>query len=270
MNTRRIIRKLRALRHQYLTIGLKESAYFFCLHKTASSLFDHYLLKHVCGLLHKSYATSIYLNHTVPNQLDFQSRGYVYGPVRISAEPDLPVYTKLVKPCTELNFIKDKKLLIMIRDPRDIIVSSYYSFGFNHRLSPNPVIARFQQNRREQIQQKSIDEYAIESAITHLEHFNTIQKLLDQCPNAVLLRYEDLIDNFEHFANRLQTHLKLSQKTLTELYHKSRPRDEEDLSAHKRSGMVGDYKNKLKPETIHVLNQHFQDHLKRHGYASIA
>ena len=259
-------RKVQLWRHQLLPIGLDESVYFFCLHKSASSLFGSFVLKHAKGLIHKNYAASIYLNQLGTDQIKFHKRGFIYGPIRLSAEPGLEVYERLVKACIDPAFIKDKKVIIMIRDPRDIIVSSYYSYGYNHRYSPNPAIAEFQKKRRAKIQAQSIDEYAMQTVPYHIEHFNSVLKLLEQCPKALVLRYEDMVDNFDFFARELKGQLRLSKEILDELEEKSRPLQKENLAAHKRNGSVGDYQNKLQKETIAKLNKSLKEQLKAFNY----
>ncbi len=64
----------------------------------------------------------------------------------------------------------------MIRDPRDILVSSYYSFGFSHGFSSVQKIKDIQKERRIIIQSKTIDEYALENSDRILTNFNTLNK----------------------------------------------------------------------------------------------
>ena len=65
----------------------------------------------------------------------------------------------------------------MIRAPRDILVSAYYSFGTTHTISKVEKVQSYQISRRDHIQALSIDEYVFEEAVTYLSHFETVHRL---------------------------------------------------------------------------------------------
>ena len=65
----------------------------------------------------------------------FKGKGFIYGPIRLSYRPQSPIYTRLVEPASRIDFVRGRIAIFLIRDPRDILVSSYYSFGYKHRFS---------------------------------------------------------------------------------------------------------------------------------------
>ena len=63
-----------------------------------------------------------------------------------------------------------------------------------------------------------------------------------------------MVDKFDVFIRQLLHWVSLEQKTIEEIKALSRPKEQEDVRSHKRSGKVGAYKEKLKPETIQKIN----------------
>jgi len=163
------------------------------------------------------------------------------------------------------NNLAHKKVIFWIRDPRDILVSMYYSFGFTHTLSPNPEIKQYQLRRRQHIKQLTIDEYAIRTAPELKTKFERIRALFDSLPAKarIVLKYEDMIDHYEQFFRQLSTFVELRQGVKDEIFKQTRPLEKEDVSQHKRKGKPGDYKTKLKEETITTINK-ILDPVMRH------
>jgi len=109
----------------------------------------------------------------------------------------------LIAPVTENEFIRGKTAIFFIRDPRDILVSSFYSFGFTHCLSPVKEIRERQEADRKNIQTLSLDEYVIKNMDNSLKNFETIDRLSTSCEHCIILKYEDMIENFDHFSSQI-------------------------------------------------------------------
>jgi hypothetical protein len=86
------------------------------------------------------------------------------------------------------------------------------------------------------------------------------------CKQSLLLRYEDMINDFEPFAFKLSSFLKLKRGITDKLYEQSRPLEKEDQQAHRRSGMTGGYLTKLSSQTIKFINDHSADTLSYYLY----
>jgi hypothetical protein len=242
-----------------------ESVYFYTFHKCASSLFSGYVLRNIVGLRHVDYAKQFYSKGQVVN-LVFEETGFIYGPIRLSAEPSLPVYTEFVEPLSQPDFIQDKIAIFLLRDPRDIIVSAYYSFGFTHGRSRVDVVRQKQDEMANDIQSKTLQEYARTTATPIRANFETAGNLLDACQRTVLLKYEDMIESWDHFATDLTRYLQIKPTVLAQIYERTRPRATEDLSSHRRSGKVSGFRDKLDSETIQFLNDTLKDVLMRFDY----
>jgi hypothetical protein len=243
-----------------------DSVYFYTFHKCASTLFSKHVLSNSKGLRHVDYSRQIYKNH-YPKKIDLNHKGYIYGPIRIQARPkDWPVYKLLLEKACCLEFVKGKTAVFFVRDPRDILVSQFYSFGFTHSISSNPVIKQGQITERKRIQNLDIDSYALEASTELREKFFLMYELSRNCERAVILKYEDMITNFDDFVASLTNFIKLDSKVIKKLYEESRPRSTEDLKSHKRSGKIANYKDKLSPSTIEKLNDSLSEILEIFNY----
>jgi hypothetical protein len=255
------------IRHTYFGKDLPKSVYFFTLHKCASTLFSRHVLDNANDLFKVDYAHQIYRGETKPGKkLRFRDRGFIYGPIRISADETAPVGRMLVKPTTEHEFVRDKTAIFFVRDPRDILVSQYYSFGYTHGLSPVDEIREKQESKRKRIQGLSLDEYVLENVDAQIRDFETIHELAKICEHSVVLKYEDMVEDFERFSEMLCEMISLDRSVVQEIYRRSRPRTEEDTSLHRRSGRVGGFREKLRSDTIESLNRQLQGILAKFGY----
>lgn len=248
--------------------SFNESVYFYTFHKCASSLFSGYILPNVDELKHVDYARQIYSGAIVTqDQVTFEKFGHVYGPIRISANRDSPANKLLVVQTTDPYFIQDKKAVFFLRDPRDILVSSYYSMGFSHEMSPVLEVRNLQGAKRDRILEQSIDEYALGKAEEHKHFFQTLDYLATRCEKRNIMRYEDMIENFDLFSKQISECIPLRDEILSGIYKQTRPKIIEDIHRHRRSGRVGGFRDHLKSETIESLNNCFRDILARYGYS---
>jgi Sulfotransferase domain len=242
-----------------------ESVYFYTLHKCASSLFSDYVLKNARGLQLVDYSDQFY-NGTLAEEVTFEQRGFVYGPLRLSTGPPSLIHAKLIEPISQTEFVRDKVCVFLIRDPRDILVSAYYSFGYSHEFSAVKQIREQQERIRDFVRSRTVDDYVLECAPAAVIYFQTVDRLLGACERSILLKYEDMINDWEKFASGLTRYLDISRRTLRQVYKRTRPRLKEDLTAHRRSGKTGAYKEKLLPSTVEALNTPLATILARFGY----
>lgn len=252
---------------------LKESVFVYTFHKCASTLFATQVLNNALSLKHHDIHGEIYAKQNDPELInyDFKKSGFIYGPIRIVANKEGKKnknINSLLMPLLNEAFIEGKRCLFIIRDPRDILVSSYYSFGFSHQLSSNPTVQKRQLKLRGKISNQTIDEYVITHVDQQIEKFNRLGKLFNSCKNGSILRYEDLINDYETFIDNFQNHIQLNQKSINNLYIASRPKEIEDPSSHHRSGQVGGYQKHLQHETIDILDGKLSNIIKKYHYAS--
>lgn len=246
-------------------LSRRESVFFFTYHKCASSLFSSYVLRQARGLEQVDLAFE-HFNSGLTGPIKYRRRGAVYGPLRLSSPPDTDFHKEIIAPVTQPDFIRDRVSVLLVRDPRDIPVSAYFSFGYSHRFSPVEEIRRQQEVGRAAIREKSIDEYVLAATPAIVGNFEAGARLLDNCRRCTLLKYEDMVLNWDSFAADLTRHIQLDPPALQKTYEKSRPREKEDVTAHQRSGKTEGFREKLQQETITEMNRLLGPILKRFGY----
>lgn len=242
-----------------------ESVYFYTLHKCASSLFSDYVLKNVRGLRPMDYADRFYKGESI-DCVTFKEKGFIYGPIRLSTGPTSAIYSRFIEPASRNDFIRDKIAIFFIRDPRDILVSLYYSFGYTHEFSAVKEIEEQQRQIREIVRAKTIDTFALEFANVTVNFFDIIDRLSQACTRGIILKYEDMIDDWEKFSSELTKYLNIGRKALRQTYKRSRPLETESATGHRRSGKPGAYREKLLPSTVDTLNMIFTPVLTRFHY----
>lgn len=258
-----VSRIYREYRHR-LRLIQKESVFFITLHKCASSLFESEVLPFANYHRMVDYNQKLYQGRA-PKEFRFPKNGVVFGPIRVQAESFLPDYIRFFDFFTD-EFLSERNCIFLVRDPRDILVSQYYSFGYSHSISSYSEVANAQETLRAEIQGLDIDQYVIHVANDLLRRFEVLVRMHDASNKAVLLRYEDLIDRPTDFLNAFGELCPLPQKIRENAIALSRPQRKEDATQHRRSGNVRGYVNKLSSETILSLDQVFGSVLSRLGY----
>ncbi|MEM9888970.1 MAG: sulfotransferase domain-containing protein [Bacteroidota bacterium] len=163
-------------------------------------------------------------------------------------------------------------VVLMIRDPRDILVSSYYSTAYSHPVpgKNSNKLAAFQEKRQE-TQQMKVDEYAINESEHLLEIYHRyIELLLKQHPTCYVTKYEDMVENHEKWLNDLLAYCQLDidndlKARLLKQNKRLKPKTE-NINDHMRKGVAGDFLEKLQPQTIGILNAKFAHILERFAY----
>ncbi|PZD75243.1 hypothetical protein C1752_00338 [Acaryochloris thomasi RCC1774] len=176
----------------------------------------------------------------------------------------------------EFNRLNKTIHILQVRDPRDILVSQYFSFGWIHNLKPSD-----EKTERELIQSMSIDEYVLQATTDStfhnlLERYTPILEIArSKNPDTIIVKYEDMVTNFNRWLpsiidvfnfNPIQSKILLTKYLFKHRNSFNPPKTEKQ--AHKRKITPGDHKNKLKPETIEKLNEMFAEILQECNYLS--
>jgi hypothetical protein len=167
----------------------------------------------------------------------------------------------------ELPLRGDRKTFLLIRDPRDMITSHYFSLKFSHTTAGAGGV--YVKKARESLQSVSIDEFARREAPRVAEEYKKYEALSGTA--FMLRRYEDIIfdklalvgDLCRHFEiDADQAHIARVAQAIDE-----RPASE-DVHAHVRQVTPGDHKAKLAGFTIEAIDEVLRDVLLKHGYAA--
>ena len=166
--------------------------------------------------------------------------------------------------------IGSMRFVLLVRDPRDALVSEYFSFGTkagSHvapKNNPQAFLAR-----KAATDDIGIDDYVLKSAA------NLNRKLADYRDNmnfdlGLLRRYEQVFFDKQTFLAEIFDHfgIEVPEKVIATVAarHDIRP-EQEDPTKHIRKGLPGDHQEKLRPETIARLNDIFRDVGAFYGYS---
>jgi hypothetical protein len=190
----------------------------------------------------------------------FKPKGYLYSVFggMIEGIPDLEEYI----------------LVLMTRDPRDVLVSEYYSIAHSHPV-PDSQGSKYEHfmERRRTAQRTNIDDFVVDDSdriYRILERYKAL--LIDRYPHTYVTRFEDMTSDFPQWLSGLAEGCRLTlsdelRRSLLEQNDRLRPR-EENIRRHVRKGKAEDYKEKLRPDTIDFLNKKFSTLLAVFGYTT--
>ena len=164
------------------------------------------------------------------------------------------------------------RVIFAVRDPRDVLVSEYFSYGYSH-AEPSPrgnKLDDFMVMRRK-AQDVPIDDYVISESGRVKENYQRyISRLLEPYPHVHAAKYEEMIVDFPSWLESLLQYcgLEISARLFQSLADEAarlRP-VREDVHKHIRKGKSGDYKEKLKASSIDLLNTTFSNVLAYFNY----
>ncbi len=191
----------------------------------------------------------------------FRPTGYCYGGFR-----SYPTYA--------IPILGDAPIVFLVRDPRDMVVSLYYSLLLSHTVpkSSNQGTMREELLRnRTRLANTSIDEFVLRDAVAQYRRMfeSYAAQGFPWRPNVTTYRYEDVIFSkkewlqaicrnygWEVSADKLET----IANTFDERPKEARP------DKHIRNVTPGDHKHQLKPGTITQLNGVFKEYMSWFDY----
>ena len=143
--------------------------------------------------------------------------------------------------------------VLLLRDPRDCLVSHYYSVRDSHTLNNLGNLTA----RREALE-IDIDQWVIRHAGQYAEDFRQFHDQLVGKPGVLFLRYEEMVTAFPEFILKIAEHAGLHQKTqvIDRIVQQADFEvSGENILSHKRSVQPGNHLKKLKRATVDELNE---------------
>jgi len=246
----------------------------FTMHRSASMLI-HYFCRIICDNIGMTYYSpnedSLPESEAIFDEEFWEDKSGCFGPIRWFVNvPNIDNY----------------KIILHLRDPRDVLVSMFYMYGYAH----NGQIAGYSGCRKE-VADKGIDDFVLTmtTGIPHIERYGTgqsslmgnvleryesyIANLLYR-PNVTFIKYEEMVNDFPTWIHKLLDVFEPPNKnSIADVFIKRAKVEfsgkREDKWEHIRKITPGDYKEKLKPETIVELNKRFENVLDRLDYSCL-
>ena len=154
----------------------------------------------------------------------------------------------------------------VVRDPRDILVSHYFSL--KHAHIPG---GRKQRAEIERTQNLTLEEYVVDKEIhaQFIEYYADAKNAASD-ESAFVTRYEDLVEQpVEAFRTILsKCHAEVGEKELQAAADKTflDSSSQRGTNAHRRSGVWGQYRELLSDSAIAAINSSFGEYLNFFGY----
>jgi len=205
------------------------------------------------------------------NEKEFKTRDpkqeFIYAPYRVPDDNAELLSQELSSDCI---------YIAHIRNPIDILISEYYSYGFMHSESINETSGVDISSYRDQISKMSIDRYCVEvfdnNRINRFKMFyNFISKNMGK-PNFFVSSYSLMKNNFKEWNSEIFSLLKLNPSHCDSLFNSFKsefdvkPLDNNDvkeqkISRHIRNGTDKQYLSVLAARSCEIIKLIFQYHI---------
>ncbi|MEQ9299462.1 MAG: sulfotransferase domain-containing protein [Cyclobacteriaceae bacterium] len=214
------------------------------LHKIASDLSDRAGLKHysINNKKNSRYWFD-FENQELQNTDLWRGKHGCFGPIRRLGEiPDLD----------------NSEVILHLRDPRDVLVSQYYSYVYSHPVIEG--VFELTNKDRESLEQEGIDEFVLKRADKLERNYRNYLERFRNNDKCRIVKYEEMVIDFSAWLDPFCQVFDLGEKDKVELvktYEAEFTIEKEDAMNHKRNITPGDHKQKLKKGTIIHLNTVF-------------
>ncbi len=258
----------RAIAGELPASGASPSLFHFSVNKAATQYVKRLLarvgadngVRHLRLNEYAFYSSFPYLDHLDPDEVRahahlFRPEGYLYSVFGglIEGVPDFDAYRKL----------------LVVRDPRDVLTSLYYSTAYHH---PRPGAAKndeFQADRRHALT-VDVDRYALDRCEDVGDVYRRYRDGLVGRPGVLLARYEHLVGDLGTWLDEVTAFCgwTLDLTTRAELTAAAAPgaAGAEDPTRKRRQVTPGDHARKLRPDTVAQLDDRLADVLTAFGY----
>lgn len=183
--------------------------------------------------------------------------GAYYGMARDPASHDLAILPKL-------------KLIVQVRDPRDCIVSAYFSYRQSHKAPSDPTKKAEHAARQAELQSVDITRFCLDWPPIYRDRMQIMGDILLAHDDILLLHYEQMVRTPDIWLDQVLAFL--GQSRTPALMAALKPHmafevEQEDPGRHKRQVTPGDHRRKLDAATIAQMNQVLDPVLTQFDYA---
>ncbi len=205
------------------------------------------------------------------SDLPYADHGTVLDPALARAfHPEGYLYSSFGGFVGGIDGLERYRKLLVVRDPRDILTSQFFSIAASHQTPGAAKRAEFLQ-RRARAQEIGIDAFVLERAPATQAILRRYADELLPVPGTLLTTYEELVTDLGAWLRRTLAFLDLpaDEEVVARLVTAERPPPrQEDQLAKRRQVTPGDHRRKLAPDTIAALDELLAPELETFGYAA--
>ena len=164
---------------------------------------------------------------------------------------------------------KKFKHVFFLRDPRDVLVSDYFSIAYTHAVPRNTETGEEFIAIRKKAERLGIDAYVLDEAETWIKPlFRQYKHLRDSAESHIYLKYDLFAESTLQFVELLSDYLGLkpSAKVTRLISDLANPIQKKERMRHQRSGKSGQYLDKLEAETVRKLNSLLAEELSEWAF----
>ncbi|WP_157961909.1 sulfotransferase domain-containing protein [Acuticoccus kandeliae] len=246
--------------------GAFESVYFLSVHKAGSTLL-HRMVRDICaagGRPQIELEPAMFRRGVVLDDCPLEAmqllelKGYVFGGFRA------PWMLSFVRQ------YRTARKLLLVRDPRDIAVSYYFSMSRSHVLPRQGTAREEILKLRETALSQEVSAYVMKGKVNPV--INNLKLFIEHSENfenMEVLRYEDVIFDKPLLVDKICDYcavdLPAEERTRIAAKHDIRP-ERENPNAHVRQVTPGNYKTHLSEEAQTFLTRRYQRLMTKLGY----
>ena len=239
----------------------KESVLYFTLPKAGTVLLTNFMVELAgsmglpCIFIEGELFRQGIRSENAPASTEniFLDKGYCYGSAVMPTAYAIPILGRA-------------KAILLVRDPRDMLVSLYYSVRYSH-IAPGDAW-KIVNEWRSVAERHSVDEYVLPGAADYANRMRSYRGLVAS-PLTKVFRYEDVIydkakwvaDICDHFGWDVPAERQREIAAGGDVFP-----DKENYEKHIRQVHPGNYKKKLKPKTISALDDILAADMAPFGY----
>ena len=250
----------------------------YTTHK-AGSMVLHRVLKDICELNRIRYYSPNESRTMLPFDRMFAGHDFIakkrgcFGPIRFFVPTQA---------------IAEASVILHLRDPRDVLVSMFYSYCYMHAGE-----IEVHTGYRKEVAEAGIDRFVLDMVgepfyayrgdygigSRYKEHVGTVRDRYERYlsellgrPNTIAVSYEEMVLSFSGWLEKIVGAFDLTDPEETRAIVAARHANsvaagEEDVWSHKRKVTPGDHREKLQSETIRQLDEKLGPVLDKLGYS---